>query len=85
VTVLDDEWDEVRMGGCGAAEEGACDDSTAGGEGDCTESSGLAIRSPPSVSDRLMSPFMAHRPDRPILESFSDRVLLLLGKGNGRG
>lgn len=46
------------------------------------ESSGLAIRSPPSVSDRLISPLMAQRARQ---VSLSGKRSLVFGTGYGRG
>lgn len=51
VTVLPEEFDD---GGGGASE---C--SATGGEGEAVDLSGLAIRRPPKVSERLMSPLIA--------------------------
>lgn len=58
VTVLDDECED--SGGRSAKDEELSDGATGGGEGEFeVSSSGLAMRKPPSVSDRLISPFMA--------------------------
>jgi len=51
VTVLLEEWEE------GGGRAAIC--SGTGGEGEDVESSGLAIRRPPNVWERLMSPLMA--------------------------
>lgn len=61
VRVLEDECECEEAGGRSGATDksSACGADTGGGEGEFDSSSGLAIRNPPSVCEREMSPFMA--------------------------